>query len=262
MARLRVLLLLALSLSAPVCSYAQPPADAPGAAEAWPEERAAKKAIPIEGDRDKFVRLTLPGKVEEPQWQTFPFDVLDSEELDGGKRLVVSGPPGEYFAVAWYKSEGKAQIRRFRVRIGDPPAPAPVPPAPGPGPGPGPAPSPLPVPGLAEGLRVVLVSETSARLPAAQAAALDSARVAEYLNAHCAKDASGRASWRLYDPDVTLAREDPTMASLWAACLPKVRAPDARLPVVFIFNGPAGFPVPLPADEAGLLDLLQRYGGK
>ena len=121
----------------------------------------------------------------------------------------------------------------------------PVPPAPGP------APTPQPV----GELRVILVSDPSQNMTKGQLDALGSTKAREWLNAHCAKDASGRPAWRSWDKDTDPSDEkDPAWKKAWDATKPIL----GPLPQIVIFRGQKGEALPLPDSEDGLLELLKR----
>lgn len=70
-------------------------------------------------------------EVDDPQgasWLVLPAERADVVEADGGKRLVFSGPPGDYTVLAAVVAEGKPRILRADVSI-QPREPGPSPPA-------------------------------------------------------------------------------------------------------------------------------------
>lgn len=147
-------------------------------------------------------------------------------------------------------SEADVIRRTLDVDAGQGPQPPPTP-------TPTPTPTPQPIPG-ATGLRVLFVYESSANMTREQLNVLNSTAVRAYLNAHCAKDAKGRAEWRSWDKDVDASKESDVWRRLWAATKPNL----GPLPQVVVVTDQAGETFPLPATEADLLALLQRYGGK
>jgi hypothetical protein len=139
--------------------------------------------------------------------------------------------------------------------------------APGPGPGPGPGPDPFeaghqghqhaPSFGGAPGLKVLVVYDRTklASMPAEQLNALSGAAVRDYLRAKCAKEGPNNwPAYRVWADDVPTGGE----TELWQKAM---KRPRKSLPWVVIGNGKAGFEGPLPATEADILKLVQKYGG-
>ncbi len=124
------------------------------------------------------------------------------------------------------------------------PAPDPTPDDPGPSP--------------SGSLRVLIVEETSQRstLPPAQAIAITSGEVRDYLNSHCDKE-RGTATWRIYDKDQDVTNETKAWQDEFAVLK------DEDLPTIAIKSGSRRWtkPQPLPKDTDSLLRLLKRYGG-
>jgi hypothetical protein len=116
-------------------------------------------------------------------------------------------------------------------------------------PGPGPIP-----PGE---FRALFVYESSAPLTKEQLNIWYSTRIAEYLNAKCAKD-DGRPGWRKWDKDIDTQHETPTWKAIWAATKPTV----TTLPALVIIRGQKGEAVPLPETEEATLTLLKKHGGE
>lgn len=121
---------------------------------------------------------------------------------------------------------------------------------------------PAPIPG--DGLRMLIVEETADRgkLPRPQAAILQSTRIREYLNSHCAKGADGKTpEWRQLDDDFTadqLKFEQPNFVKAYADAK---TASGGKTPWLVISNGSSGVSTPLPATEDEVLAELKNYGG-
>jgi hypothetical protein len=157
--------------------------------------------------------------------------------------------PGRYQFAA-VGAAGDRQVRAdFAVVVGVPPPPQPPGPGPQP-PGPGPSPNPTTEP------TVLVVYESAGtppeeRLTPAQSNALRGKEVRDWLDRKAPK------RWRIWDQNVQGAENDaPPFADL-------LKRPRQSLPWLVIAD-PAGKPVfegPLPADAAGLLATLQKYGG-
>lgn len=168
-------------------------------------------------------------------------------------------------AIAAKTVDGKAKQARSVVCVVTVGA---VPPGPGPGPGPDPKPPPVPPPPdpvpppvpppiPVDGFRVLIVYESSelATMPRAQLVSLYAQQVRDYLAAHCVKGPDGRtAEWRVWDQNVSTANE----AKLWQDAMARKRD---KLPWIVISTGKTGYEGPLPADTAGTLELLRKYGG-
>jgi len=126
-------------------------------------------------------------------------------------------------------------------------------------PSPSPVDPPRPVPTKIEKLRVVLVGDPLAPLTPAQQAVFFSPAVADWLNAHCFADGSTKA-WRRWDARVTTG--DLETAG-WRAAATLVRTDPRPLPKIVIFDDARQVASePLPDDEARVIDLLEKYGGK
>lgn len=136
-----------------------------------------------------------------------------------------------------------------------PPGPGPTPPGPTPPVPPGPtppSPDPNPMPGVT-GLHMLVVYESGdvSKYPAAQVNSWQSQAVFDYLKAK-----NALANWRVWDRDVpNLNRAEPK----WQAAMARARG--KQLPWVIVSNGTTGYEGPAPADTAGLLALLKKYGG-
>jgi hypothetical protein len=173
--------------------------------------------------------------------------------------VLYASAPGTFRVASYVGGPGNScsEIAVCTVTVGDPP-PTPPGPAPGPTPGPtppGPPPGPAPIPG--DGLRVLVVTETSdlAKLPSAQVTVLTAADVWAYLRSHCAKDANGQPAFRFWDKGVS-----PDLApEPWKTAMKRDRK---SLPWVVISTGKDGYEGPLPATVADTLALLRKYGGQ
>lgn len=107
-------------------------------------------------------------------------------------------------------------------------------------------------------LTAVVVLETQNPVLLTQRDALASPEVAAYIGAHFAKR-DGHPEWRRFDDDETdLSEESPEVQAAFTAAKAETERPSIAIRVrgETVFNGP------LPADEAGLLALLKRYGGE
>lgn len=137
------------------------------------------------------------------------------------------------------------------------PGPAPVPPTPIPVPPvPPPVPPPTPPPIPQTGFRVLIVYEDGDlhKMPSKQVQAIKSKAVLDYLDLRCVAEDGGKKAWRIWDQNISTANVGKT----WQDAMALTRA---SLPWIVVSNGVTGFSGPLPADEAGLLDLLKKYGG-
>lgn len=203
----------------------------------------------VKGEAGDFITVEAKtaGKVVrwvaiDPGLKLFPTHLLKDT-----KTAVVSGARGRYRLLAYTAAgDEPSEPRVTTVVIGDAPDVKPRPDDP-------PKPDVPPVP--AGELRVVLVEETAERMTKAQLEALGSLKVRQWLDANCA---GGKAGWRRWDKDVVLSeRELPVMKQLWLDAKKSLNV----TPAVVIVKGASGQVHPLPADEAGLLELLKKYGG-
>ncbi len=120
-----------------------------------------------------------------------------------------------------------------------------------------------PTPTPAGKLWVMVVEETSERskLPPAQAIAITSGDVRDYLNNHCDREGS-TATWRIFDKDQPVENETKEWQDEFA-----VLKKESTLPVISIKPGGGlrksrwSSPQPLPKDTDALLALLKKYGG-
>lgn len=140
--------------------------------------------------------------------------------------------------------------------VGPIPPPGPTPPGPLP-PGPTPEPTPDPTPQPVTSFRVIFVKESGSTLTAEQTAIPGAKSIRDYLNAKTTPE-GGATGWREYDPQQTTANEQPTMKALWAAVQPKLLPSPCMVVEV---NGHATV-MPLPADTAEALTILQKHGGR
>lgn len=112
----------------------------------------------------------------------------------------------------------ESEVLRQQLKVlGETPRPPPVP-VPDPNPLPPPVPTPTPEPKPATGLRVLLLTnETASR---DQLNTVNSTKIVEWLNTHCARSEDGRAEWRRWDrtsvskPNM-LEKEAPIWRKLW-----------------------------------------------
>jgi len=87
-----------------------------------------------------------------------------------------------------------------------------------------------------------------------QVNAMESGPVAEYLQTHCADDASdGHKAWRLYDVHQDISKED----KIWQDMMAR---PRDSLPWIYIDKGLKHVSQPIPKD-GNLLPVLQKVGG-
>lgn len=110
-----------------------------------------------------------------------------------------------------------------------------------------------------DGFRVLIVEESEDRtkLPYKQIAVLNSTRMRDYLDSHCATDGDAKA-WRLWDQHNDVSFESKS----WQDALPRAVAESGgHLPWVLISTGGGGTSEALPEDEDSMMALLQRYGG-
>jgi hypothetical protein len=187
-------------------------------------------------------------------WDVSPDEQADVRELPGGKMIFV-GPPGVYkvrcTVVRLKDGQTVADRQRFVVTIGTliPPAPpGPTPPGPIP-----PGPSPIP----ADGFRVLIIEDATARskLPAPQLNILFDKSIRDYLDAKCVIGTDGKThEWRIWDAGVDARAE----GGVWPDALKRQPSRD-KLPWVIISTGKGGYEGPLPADVPKTLELLKKY---
>lgn len=176
---------------------------------------------------------------------------IDTEAIDGGKRLACWAGEGTYRLLASIP-RGEDVLHSETILIVTGPRPPPTPPQPPPDPVPPTPPQPEPV----KSFRVIFAFETSSTLTAAQTGVIYARDVQNYLNSHCTKE-SNFSEWRRYDQNVNTSNELPNMKALWAAVQPKLTV----LPCLVIEkNGKADI-LPLPATVADALAVLKSYGG-
>jgi hypothetical protein len=166
------------------------------------------------------------------------------------KALVLYGTAeGVTRVEAWGVVEGKAKRLAVKVFGGEGPRPPPDP-----KPDVDPTPSPAPIPG--DGLRVLVVYESMATLPAAQSAAIYGQEMRDYLNAKCPKGPDGRTpEYRIYDKDTPMDNE----SKVWKDAMARKRD---SIPWLIVSNGKTGFEGPLPATLAETMKILKQHGGQ
>lgn len=75
----------------------------------------------------------------------------------------------------------------------------------------------------------------------------------DYLNAKCATGSDGRTKeWRIFDKDTDTSAAPPQ----WAKAMKRERK---SVPWIVVSNGKTGFEGPLPATEAAIMELLNKY---
>lgn len=179
---------------------------------------------------------------------------IPSDVLKDGRLFLLDArglAPGRYrFAAVAASKEGEQARADFVVVIPGPPVP---PTPPGPTPPVPPPPGPAPIPG--DGLRVLIVYESSevAKYAPGQITVLYAKDVRDYLNARCVK-ANNWPEWRVFDKDADASGE----SDLWKAALKRDRK---TLPWLVVSNGRDGYEGPLPASVDEALALLKKYGG-
>lgn len=107
------------------------------------------------------------------------------------------------------------------------------------------SPNPAPIPG--QGLKVLIVEETSARkdLPPSQLAILTSTKLRGWLKEH-------NGELKTWDQDVDAKYADES----WKSAL---SMPRESLPWIYISNGKSGFTGPLPKSVDETVALLEKY---
>lgn len=175
------------------------------------------------------------------------------------EKIFKARKDGRYKVEIWTAKVvgGKAapsQIAMTWIVIGEP--------GPDPGPGPGPKP-PEPIPDPvnkppfpAEQFTVLIVHETSDKLPPAQKAITTSVLVREYLAKKCPKLADGQTAARIWDWNIDPSTDLPVFQEAW-----KVKPTRDKIPWILISSPTKGFSGPLPASVSDTLELLKKYAG-
>lgn len=167
-------------------------------------------------------------------------------------RVFTSNVPGRYKIELWCaKANVASDIATTWIVIGNPP---PVPPGPGPDPKPKPDPDPSPkdAPIAGDGLRVLIVHETSQPLSQSQFATIYGQQFRDYLRAKCAKGADGSAEARIWDKDVD-TKDAPKH---WQDAM---KRPRQSIPWLIVSNGKTGFEGPLPQTLDEALAIVKRF---
>lgn len=205
------------------------------------------------GPRDITARLVDGTGEEEDRTYKGPYIYVVKAVPDGpGGRCEIDVVP------LGLKAEADIKAVAVDVESGQAPRPPPTPvdPKVDPAPGPKPTDPPAPIPG--DGLRVLIVYESTdlARYPNAQRDVLFAGKVRDYLNSHCATGPDGRTrEWRQYDKDAGLGTESQVWKDAFAR-------PRKSLPWIVVSNGRAGYEGPLPGTVDETLTLLKKYGGE
>lgn len=214
---------------------------------------AARAELKISGATQvkpyQLARLTAEGA--DPKagviWRVSPSKDVSKASGTGKGKLEFVAPPGDYTVDVLsvrLGSDGSTVVEEAQasVTIGEP----------GPDPGPGPGPTP-PAP---QGFRVLVVYETSMALPQAQANVLYSTEVRDYLQSKCVSGADGKTKeWRVWDKDVDTSAE----GKFWQDAMKVARTSTPWLQVYS--GGKLVHSAALPADVAGTLAVLKKYGG-
>lgn len=230
----------------------------------WPaalvlaEEPLASVKAPAVAKVSKLVVLDATGsKGDDFLWESTSGESFEVDS-SGKKAYFVAESPGKYrfLFVAAGTTDGKTRMVKALTEIvvdGNQPTP---PPGPTPSPTPTPVPVP-PVPSTVGNLRVLIVYESSANMPAGQMVAIYSLKVQSYLNAKCLDD-GGLPAWRFWDKDVDASRETATWQGVWT----QAKGESTPVPKVLIFAGTTLVKsTPLPSSESAMLELLQSFGG-
>lgn len=167
---------------------------------------------------------------------------------DGPSVAVFAVASGKASIAAWGIADGKAfkiATLAIQANIGPRPPPVPVDPV-------DPV-DPMPVIGP---LSVCIIEQTEDRavIPPGQLRALQSTKIRQYLDEHCAK-VDGRPQWRIFDADADMSAAE----KVWQDVM---KRPRKSTPWIVISNGAAGAEGPLPEDESKTLELLKRWGGE
>lgn len=107
------------------------------------------------------------------------------------------------------------------------------------------------------GFRVLMVYESAdlSQLSESQKSVLYSAKIREYLNAHCSQGADGKTpDYRIIDQDTDVSGD----SGWWQEAMKRERK---SLPWLVISNGKTGFEGPLPKSVDEALVVLKKYGG-
>jgi hypothetical protein len=110
-----------------------------------------------------------------------------------------------------------------------------------------------PIPG--KGLRVLFIEETGqlSKLPKEQRYIAQSKEVAEYCNEHCAKESTGQAAMRLFDPEQDVSHEQKS----WREAMKNPHDPP---PWLMVSDGRKGVSRPLPKTLDETMTVLKKYG--
>lgn len=216
--------------------------------------RAQAVTLPAEvrGDAGAWV-VVVPDKKDggEVKWKVGPgLSVVPIDKLFPGQKaagVVVQGPRGRYEVWAWCaKGDVASELAVCTVVLGDAP---PTPPTP-----PGPVP-PTP-PGPVQGLKVLIVYESSERaaLTGAQENILSGKPMRDWLVAHCSPDPAYPKGFAIWDKDV----ETAGMPKHWQDALAR---PRGGVPWVVVMdgNGAAVDGFALPANADALIAALSKY---
>lgn len=92
-----------------------------------------------------MARLEVQG-AEAASWTILPAERVDQVEVEGGRQLLFTAPPGTYAVLAAVVVEGRPRLLNATVTFGPDGLPAADPPDPAPPPAPEPTPAPAPPP--------------------------------------------------------------------------------------------------------------------
>lgn len=244
------------------------PAPSPVVPPAPPAPAPTPSPVPVNPD---LPTLTLPAEIKgEPgtfiavraessaAWVNFKADtglaVFPSNLLSDRKATVLTAAKAGRYRLFAYTGSGAGGVDAETVIVvGNAP---PVPPGPVPDPVP-PDVDPNPPPVVDTGFRVLIVFDNSSKasLPREQLAAIDSLDLRAYLNSHCIKAANGAPEWRITAATTQFSDDQP----IWKKAM---ALPRTSLPWLVVSNGKEGESIPLPANEAALMEVITKYGGK
>lgn len=196
----------------------------------------------------KLVRLGADGVGPKAGviWRVSPSKGVDKASSSGKTKLEFVAPPGVYTVdvlAVQLSPDGTTLVDEasVTVTIGTPEPPKPPDP---------------PLPPAPQGLRVLMVYETSQSMPQAQANVLFSQQVRDYLQAKCVVgDDKKTREWRIWDKDTDVSLE----SKFWQDALGRARSSTPWIQVYA--GGKLAYEGALPADIPATLEVLKRFGG-
>lgn len=110
------------------------------------------------------------------------------------------------------------------------------------------------------GVRVIILEDPLGKETEGQVSAINSPKVIAILNSKTVKDASGRPSWRKWNPGADVSREADPWPELMQACMAKIAEDPKPFPLACVANGEDVMIYSITNETATLSTLNSAFG--